>query len=161
MRPEQVCILEYVGKVEKVRDDTGRLWAYRLVCNRLRKRTLFKVDRLQVRFRGVICRFDIACGHRPALRDTIITQARLRWRRRGDMGSSEDGSTIYWVEWEPGQRRPPRNLVVYNKGDHVRLELRFLNADSVRRQGIRRVRDLLHIDRSLVQQTHRLVGCRD
>ena len=59
------------------------------------------------------------------------------------------------------QRRPARNLVLYDSkpskltGEKVaHLELRFLRASAIRREGIRRVRDLIHIDPNALYSKH-------
>jgi hypothetical protein len=148
---EQLAELEHVGQVKQSMDHLRRLWGWRLILRHPTKRVLRQADRLQHAYRGVVNRVDIACDNRPELADTIRLQAWLRWRRRGWMGRSGDGT--YWSDLIPGKRPPSRNLVLYD--DRVskvtghrcaHLELRFYGADTIRRLDIYRVSDLFGIN---------------
>jgi hypothetical protein len=151
LSPSQRSAIERAhGRLEECTDRKGRLWGYRLIVNGPDKRSLSALDRTQRRYRGVISRFDIAIDAPAAVKSLIQSRALLRWGR----GSMHDvGETTYWIWWGH-KRRPPRNLLLYGDRpskitgelDVAHLELRFLRAHAVRREGIHRVSDLLHIN---------------
>src|SRR5262249_54455743 len=87
-------------------------------------------------------------------RNAILKQGLLKWRR--DQPMRDEQRTVYWVDFKlkKGRPRAYRNLVLYDdkvnkitgEVDCVHLELRFHRAITVKRQGIRSVRDLLKVN---------------
>jgi hypothetical protein len=158
--------LERLGRLKECRDcNTNRLFGYRLILNLPSKQTLLHADRLSKLYRGVISRFDLAIDHTPDgitltnLKDKILRQVWLRWRRRAPMG--HDGETNYWVGLISKAKRRTRNLVLYADKPSkitgepcVHLELRFYNSDTIRRQGIRSIRALITINPKALLDKH-------
>jgi hypothetical protein len=133
---------------------TTHQWGYRYKLNYpFDAATLVKLDWITERYQGTLTRFDPALDIQASDRDYLLNwikqHALLRWRRPGEMDDWKQGTC-----WIPITLNPPRNLLVYigrpNKVTKdtqcVHVELRFITAASVRRQGIRRVRDLLNLD---------------
>lgn len=156
---EQYRALKRIGWVKECRDRRNRLWGYRLIRNQPDVQTLLRLDHAASRYRGVLCRFDLAVDLPGFLRERIVRTALLRWAH-GPMRDYNE--TIYWVQWPKGKRRPSRNLVLYEDEcnritgelDCTHLELRFLRAAVIRRQGIHRVRDLININPSALLEKH-------
>jgi len=139
----------------------GQLWGHQLIINRPSRAALLELDRPTHELRGVLSRLDIAVEIQPANADSveelqswIIRSTILKWRRRGPMGDFDDGT--YWQMRRRSGRRSTRNLLVYadevnrvtGEPNCVHLELRFLRAATIRRQGIRRIKDLINLNPS-------------
>jgi hypothetical protein len=117
------------------------------------------VLRLFESYGGVLCRVDVAfdASAKPGvnafeLNRLIRQQTMLRWRPHGPM--LDWGDTSYAVEQRSRDRRSNRDAVIYNdkpskvtgECDVSHIELRFLNAASVKRQGIVTISDLIELD---------------
>ncbi len=144
----------------------NQLFGYRLIVNRPDLKTLQILDRLADETGSVICRFDICLDIQPfdgATAEQLIvwitSAAILKWRRRGPMQDYENGA-VYWQMKR--RKRPNRNLVVYKDEVNrvtgelncVHLELRFFRADTIRRQGVERITDLINLNPSELFSKH-------
>jgi hypothetical protein len=68
-----------------------------------------------------VSRVDIAYDFAPMLAPFLRNHVVLKWWRGSRWAK---GDSMYWKRWKKGMRRSRRNLVVYEKGDSARLELR-------------------------------------
>src|SRR4051794_29829553 len=167
LRAEQPRTLNRFGHLEPCIDADGRQWGWRLIMNQPGKTQLLRLDPIAKKYRGVLSRVDIAVDVQPlppwtaaSVQTRIVQTAILKWRKPGPM--LDEDSAVYWVYWEKGQRRPTRNLVAYfdrpdrftGEPDCVHLELRFLRAETIRRQGIRTLKDLINIDPNRLFKKH-------
>jgi hypothetical protein len=158
---------ERIGRIIPCKTRKGFRIGYRLAVNHPSALTLQRVERVAQRYGGILCRVDVAvdmqmpsAADAKELNDWIVRHAVLRWRRKGPMDDYENGG-VGWVQ-RKGKRRYPRNIVIYadkpNRitGDDncVHMELRFLNAASLKRQGIRNVSDLTHINPNILFAKH-------
>jgi hypothetical protein len=165
--PGAARALARIGRVIPCTTRKGFRIGYRLAVNHPRALTLQRLERVAQRYGGILCRVDVAVDIQMAtaadaewMKDWIVRHAVLRWRRRGPM-LDIDG-TICWVKWKRGQRRYPRNIVIYaDKHNRItgelnclHMELRFLKAASIKRQQIRNVSDLMAIDPNVLFQKH-------
>jgi hypothetical protein len=135
-----------------------RLMGYRVILNQPPKAKLLKLDKLARIHHGVLSRFDLAVDMQSdnpeELRNAILSQGVLNWRRQQPM--RDDDRTVYWVDFKLKARKPRayRNLILYDdkhnkitgEVDCVHLELRFVRAAMVKRQGVHTVKDLLKIN---------------
>jgi hypothetical protein len=164
---EQYLIIKRYGRVKECRDQNNRLWGYRLILNQPVRQTLPRLDRMVKKYRGVLCRLDVALDIQPersadheTYQRLILQRAILRWRPKGPM--HDPNETTYWVYWKEGKTRCSKNLVLYADRHNkitgelrcVHLELRFLRADAGRRQGISSVKDLINVDPSALFGKH-------
>jgi hypothetical protein len=144
--------------VEECRNRHGRLVGCRVIRNQPSKATLQQLDQLARKHRGTLHRIDVALDieARPGLRDRIVSTARLKWSRKGQMHEIE--RTVYWVY----RKRSRRNLVLYDDKafrltgelDCIHLELRLIGADVIRRQGFRRVSELFELNPRQLFERH-------
>jgi hypothetical protein len=173
LRSEQYRDVNRFGEIKECRDHQGSLWGYRLILNQPNRRTVLRLDPIVKRYRGTVCRFDLAMDiqvpdakNAKKVKDMILRTALLRWRRRGPMHDKGDGpyydrGTFYWVWWEK-RHRSNRSLILYADKDNrftgelgcVHLELKFLKANVVRSQGIHRVKDLLDVNPKALFDKH-------
>jgi hypothetical protein len=157
LRREQIQdIKRHVGKLKVIRDRTGRLLGYSHFCQRPSAEKILLLDRLAEQYRGVLSRFDLAVDFHTVPSEQIRRSAVLRWQRSGAM--LDIGDSTYWVDWPAKYKRrgkrSNRNIGLYDDKhnrhtgelDCKHLELKFLNAGIVRKQGINRVRDLLTVN---------------
>lgn len=158
LRIEQYRDVARLGRVEECRTRHGRLVGCRVIRNQPSKAVLHQLDRLARQHRGVLHRVDVALDSeaRTGLRDRIVSTARLKWSRKGQMHEIE--RTVYWVY----RARSRRNLVLYDdKSDRrtgeldcIHFELRLIGADVIKRQGFRSVRDLLALNPRRLFEKH-------
>jgi hypothetical protein len=168
LTPDQQLVLRRCGDLRECRDAGGRLQGHRLIINRPDRAALLDLDQLCPEYRGVLSRFDVALEIQPpsevaaeGLLEWIACNSVLRWRRRGPMEDFENGA-VYWQMKLRSGRRPSRNLVAYpdvvnrvtGEPNCAHLELRFYRADTIRRQGIRTVKDLITLDPSKLFARH-------
>jgi hypothetical protein len=146
----------------------GYVWGYRCYLNYpFDQENLLQLERIARDYNATLNRFDLALDIQPdnpenakTIATCILTQLIMNWRRPGPMHDAEHGT--YLVKILTGRKPPARNVVLYadrpNKVtgelDCVHLELRFLNAQSVRRQGIHRISDLIDLNPAKVMQKH-------
>jgi hypothetical protein len=158
LMPDQHLALCHCGRLVPCSDAKGRLWGHRLIVNRPDRPTLRRLDQLCPEYCGVLSRLDIAIDIQAPIgvsaeeaQSWIVRSAILKWRRRGPMEDYDDGS--YW-QMNASGRRPNRNLVIYRDKFNrvtgelncVHLELRFFRADTIRRQGIRSIKDVVALN---------------
>ena len=110
-----------------------------------------RLEVLLKQYRGCLSRLDIALDIQAAnpdqMRQLILSQLMLKWRRKGVMVSV--GDTTYWA-----RRQSRRNVVVYPAAynritgelNPIHLELRLRGADVIRKEGIRGPKDLLMLN---------------
>jgi hypothetical protein len=144
------------GRVDSAHDRNKQWRGYRLSLQLPNRNELGELDRLIEQWEGVISRVDIALDMPAAdggeLREWLESHLILRWGRRCVM--KEVDGTRYWIRWEVGRRRPNRNLVLYDDCHNkitgevpcVHLELRLLNAKTVRKEGIVSLTKLLTLN---------------
>jgi hypothetical protein len=165
IRSEQYRSFRRFGRFEPcVAKD--RLYGHRLIVNRPNLNTVQCLDGLAHECGGVLSRFDICFDIQPPdgvtaeqLIAWIANTAILKWRRRGPMQDYENGN-VYW-QINHG-KRPNRSLLVYHDEvnrvtgelNSVHLELRFFRADTIRRQGIERIKDLIALDPQRLVEKH-------
>ena len=146
-------------KLEECPDQNGNVWGYRAYFNQPDRHTIVRLDRVARECDGIVCRFDLAIDIQPhsperagEIKRRILRTAVLRWRKVGYMLDFENGNC--WVQWRKGEKRYSRNLELYadrhnrftGEVDCVHLELRFLRANTIRKQGIHSPRDLLQLN---------------
>jgi hypothetical protein len=158
LRIEAYREIARLGRVEECRNRHGQLVGCRVIRNQPSKAVLQQLDQLARKHRGVLHRVDVALDiePRPELRDRIVSTARLKWSRKGQM--HEIGRTVYWSN----RKRSRRNLVLYDdkhnrlsgETECIHFELRLMGADSIRRQGIHRARDLLMLNPKTLFEKH-------
>jgi hypothetical protein len=125
------------------------LWSgQRLIVTRPSWRQLLRLEVLLKQYRGCLSRLDIAvdiqCANPPEMRQLILTQLVLKWRRKGVMVEVKE--TTYW-----GPPTARRNVVVYpddynritGELNPIHLEIRLRGADVIRKAGIGGIKDLL------------------
>jgi len=129
----------------------GQWSGQRVVVTRPTWRQLLRLELLLKTYRGVLSRLDIALDIQAAnpdqMRQLILSQLMLKWRRKGVMVSV--GDTTYWA-----RRQSRRNVVVYPAAynritgelNPIHLELRLRGADVIRKEGIRGPKDLLMLN---------------
>jgi hypothetical protein len=147
-----------LGRVEECRNRHGQLVGFRVIRNRPSKATLQQLDWLARKHRGVLHRVDLAfdMAARPGLREQIVSRAMLKWSRKGQM--HDDERTVYWSYG----KRSRRNLVLYDDKpsritgelDCIHVELRFIGADIIRRQGLHKVRELFDLNPRQMFEKH-------
>jgi hypothetical protein len=162
---EQYRTCRRFGQIKECRNHRDQLWGYRLILNQPDPQTLLRVDPLVEQYRGTVCRFDLAIDIQApdpeAVKQLILRQAVLRWRRRGPMheaGEHRD-ETVYW-SYGKGWRT--KNLVIYADKHNrftgelgcVHLELRFLRTKTVRVQGVHRITDLFKVNPKALFDRH-------
>src|SRR4051812_12647755 len=127
--------------------------------NQLTERHICELDAVQQEFDGKMHRFDIAVDLPPiyGLRDKIAQQVIMKWRRRQPMQDSENVTYLC-----APNKRHPRNFILYDDRHSkitgelkvVHLELRFRGTPIIRKQGIKRVRELLTLNPKELFQRH-------
>jgi hypothetical protein len=161
LRREQIRdIRRHVGRIKVIRDRTRRLLGYSYHCTRPSVEKILLLDHLAAKYRGVLSRFDIAIDSHGVSSEHIRRSAILRWQSSGPM--LDIGDTTYFVDYGKRRKRSNRNLALYDDKhnrftgelDCTHVELRFLNAQSVRKQGINKVRDLLTINPKALCDKH-------
>ena len=144
-------------EIKDIVDRTGQWRGVRLIVNRPNRSALKLLSGL-VRSRWSGCsvsRVDIAVDFSTggeedadALLDWLDQHVILKWRspasRKKRLEDRRGRRTVYWTDG-----RPARNLVIYRNRkmiNVVRLELRFINAGSVKRAGLDRLEALENLD---------------
>ena len=142
-------------RVNLCKTRNGYILGQRLIIHGpISQATIKEFNRWQERYKGIVCRFDIAFDFPIEELDFILTHALLKHRRKGPMlklRDAYDNQTNYWIDQE-GRRAPNRNLVLYCRSSKItgkrvaHLELRFQRTQAVRSQNIHQVKDLLNLN---------------
>ncbi|MHC2583866.1 hypothetical protein ACVI1J_003907 [Bradyrhizobium diazoefficiens] len=153
-------------------DSSGAIFGYRLVLQKPTLRVLQHLEPWRIKHKGKICRVDIAFDFtclpgvdRQALIQFIKCQTMLRWTPGSWMRAVE--TTRYWVEQVSRNRRSNRDLCFYSnrpsKLDQspncIHLELRLFRTETLRRNGVNSLLDLINIDPARLFAKH--IRCVD
>lgn len=153
------------------KNQQGDVWGTKVIVQRPSRDAIRVLDQFQGKYRGTLRRLDVAidiiCAsdeQKQQLRQWLLAKTLLAWRPKGWM--YDDENSVYWtrqhVRLEQGKRQSNRDLVLYadrhskvtGEVDTVHLELKFLNARSVRREGFRDVKILLKLDPEKLFRKH-------
>jgi hypothetical protein len=154
---EQYQAISRYGRLKPCFDADGRQRGNLFIRNRPDRLTLQRLDPLARECSGVLSRLDIALDIQPPpgvtvehLKSWIIRTGVLKWRRKQPMHDMENGT--YWIM--TSGRRATRNLCIcvagYNRVtgelDCVHLELRFFRSQTIGRQGILSIKDVINLN---------------
>ena len=145
--------------VTECRSRNKALSGYWISRHQPKLKMLHALDDLQARHRGaVVRRFDIAVDFgRDTVKEAaayarwLLTHTVMRWLRPGSMTDFESGG-VCWIDHEGRKRLPNRNLDLYSdfaskltKRPAAHLEIRIQSTAACKREGVRRVLDVLKI----------------
>jgi hypothetical protein len=151
--------------IKPCKNKSDWVWGYRVIVHQPSIPTQKILDVLQEQHGAVICRFDIAYDFPHVTRAWLERHVIMRWRRKGAMLEQPNG--VYFIVQKGRRKRSGRDIYLYDDRpskitgelDVPHLDLRFQNAEAVRRQGINLVRDLIDLNpRELFEKHLKLVN---
>jgi hypothetical protein len=159
--------VRFIAIVTECRSRNKAPSGYRIAIHQPKLKALHAFDDLQTRYHGIVRRFDIAVDFgRNTVKEAaayarwLLTHTVLRWLRHGPMKDFENGG-VCWINHEGRKRLPNRNLDLYSdfaskltRRPAAHLEIRIQSTIACRREGVRRVLDVLKINPSKLCEKH-------
>ncbi len=156
--------------LEECRDCNGFVWGYRLIVHQPKLVTIMELDRMQKKYKALICRLDVAADFVFSSAEACAAfalwferNALLRWRPFGRM--FDEGNTRCWVSYKQRKqegKKCRRDITLYDdeacrltgEPDCAHVELRLISATVVRATGYERVRDLIKLNPHRLLKKH-------